>query len=136
TLEAVHLLVGIDIAQFRDPRQTLLEDGGPMIEIIEIVRLQGVLVLRTAEATADRKILGDLEIKRSSRNLCGGLSYPGDHLVDADFPFAERLELAEHARGAAAATSSSSEGRQSINRRILQHDLRENAHFLRHRGEG
>src|SRR5258708_19924048 len=49
TLQAMQLLVGVDVAELGDFLQALHDDGGPVNEVGEIVRLKGVLELTAAE---------------------------------------------------------------------------------------
>jgi len=66
TFQAVHLLVGVDVAKFRDLGQPLLEKRSPMSEVAEIVGLQSVLVLSGAVATANAQVLDRLEKERGA----------------------------------------------------------------------
>ena len=81
-----------------------------MIEIVEIIGLQRVLILSAAEAAADAEVLDGLQVERSAGNLGGLRANARDDLIGAEFAFVERLELREHARGAAAAAAAG-EGR-------------------------
>src|ERR1700719_2670709 len=67
--QAAHLLIRIDVAQFRDLGEALLEDGGPVDEVGQIVGLQRVLVLRAAKAASDGEILNSLQIEGGTRNV-------------------------------------------------------------------
>src|SRR5712692_8353540 len=106
-----------------------------MREVFEIVGLQGVLVLRTTKASTHAEILDSLQVQSGAGNLRGLRANASDDLIGADFALAERLELSEHARGAATAAAAS-EGRDGVDGWILQDDVGEDAHLLRHGGEG
>src|SRR6266487_5406212 len=106
-----------------------------MREVFEAVRLQSVLVLCATKAATHAEILDSLQVQSGAGNLRGLRANPGDDLIGAEFPLAERLELGEHARGASAAAAAG-EGGNGIDGRILQDDVGEDAHLLRHGREG
>src|SRR5215510_6486400 len=105
-----------------------------MREIGEIVRLQSVLVLSAAHAPAHAEILNGLQVKSGAGNLCGFRADPGNHLIGAEFAFAERLKLAKHARGTSPAAATG-EGSDGVDGRILENYVREVAHLLGHGGK-
>src|SRR6266849_1488177 len=102
-----------------------------MREVRKIVRLQRVLILRTAVASSHGEVLHRLEIQRSAGNIGAGLAYARNHLVGAYLALAEGFELHKHARSAAASTTAG-EGTHGVHRRILRDDIGEHAHLLRH----
>src|ERR1041384_5484762 len=106
-----------------------------MSEIREVVCLQSVLILRAAHAPAHVEVLSGLQVQGGAGNLRGGPANARYDLVNADFPFAEWLELAKHARSASSAAAAG-EGSDGVHGWILQDDVREFAHFLRHGGKG
>src|SRR2546423_8038795 len=135
TSQTMHLLVGVDIAEFGDFLEALHDDGSPMCEIVEIVGLQGVLILCTTHAAAGAEVLNGLQIQSCAGNSVSLGADPRDDLVGAQLPLVERFKLSEHARGAATAASSgkSSDG---VDGRILQNNVGQSAHLLRHGGKG
>src|SRR2546422_8591492 len=106
-----------------------------MREVFETVGLQSVLVLRASKAATHAEILDSLQVQSGAGNLRGLRANPGDDLIGADLALAERLELGEHARGAATAAAAG-EGGDGIDGWILQDDVGEHAHLLRHGREG
>src|SRR5262249_2071682 len=81
------------------------------------------------------EVLDGLKVQRRTRNMRARLANTRDNLVGAQFAFAERLKLSEHAGGAAAAAAS---GKRSdrLHRGIFSNYVRKDAHLLRHRSEG
>ena len=67
-LQSMHLLVGVDVAQLRDFLEALHDDGRPMREVAEIIRLKRVLVLRAAETASNVEVLNSLQVQRGARN--------------------------------------------------------------------
>ena len=128
------LLIAVHIAQCGDSADPLHQNGGPLVEVLEMVGLQSVLVLGAAEPPADVDILNSLEVKRGTWNLCQLSAEARDHLIGADFSLLERLELGKHASGIAAA--SAGEGRYRIHGRIFHDDFDERLHLLGKGAEG
>src|SRR5216683_3471020 len=106
-----------------------------MREVREVIGLESVLVLSATETAADAEILDGLQVQRGAGNLCCFRTNAGDDLIHAELAFAERLELAEHASGAAAAAATG-KGCDGVHRGVLHDDVGELAHFLGHGGEG
>ena len=131
----MHLLVRIDVAKLGDFLEALHDDGRPVGEVPEIVRLKSVLELSAPKAAADVEILDGLQIEGGAWNPGGFRANAGDDLVGTELALVEWLELAEHSRGApaAAATGERSDG---INGRILHDNIGEFAHLLGHGREG
>src|SRR5690348_17907159 len=61
TGKTAHLLVGIDVAQLGDFGNALLDDGGPVREVGQVIGLKRVLVLGAAETAADGEVLDSLQ---------------------------------------------------------------------------
>src|SRR6266436_8197697 len=61
TLQAMHLLVGADVAELGDFLQPLHDDGRPVGEVAEIVRLKRVLILSAAETASNADVLNCLQ---------------------------------------------------------------------------
>src|SRR5260370_30259252 len=135
TLQSMQLLVGVDVAELGDFLQELHDDGGPVNEVGEIVRLKGVLELSAAEAAADVEILDSLQVHGGARNFGSLRTNAGDELIHGDLALAERLELAEHA-GGAAAVAAAGKGCDGIDRGVPQDDGGELTHLLGHGGGG
>src|SRR3981081_2169317 len=106
-----------------------------MGEVDEIVCLERVLKLSAAETATDAEILDGLQIKSGARNPGGFRANAADDLIRAEFAFAERLELGEHARGAATVAAAGESG-DGINSGILHDDVGKFTHLLGHGGEG
>src|SRR5713226_1060083 len=135
TLQAMHLLVGVDVAQLGDFLQALHDDGGPVNEVGEIVGLKGVLELSAAEAAADVEILDSLQVHGGAGNFGSLRTNAGDELIHGDLALPQRLELAEHA-GGAAAVAAAGKGCDGVDRGVLQDDVGELTHLLGHGREG
>ncbi len=124
TLQAMHLLVGVDIAKLGDFLKALHDDGSPVGQVAKVVGLECVLILGTAKTAADVEILGALQVQGGAGNFGTLRTNARDDLVDGELALAERLELAEHARGAATAAATG-EGYDAIDRGVLQDDVSE-----------
>src|SRR5215470_8892686 len=85
-------------------------------------------------AAADAEILNGLQIECRAGHALALAANASDNFVGAEFAFAERLELREHARGAAAAAAAG-EGGDRVDSGIAADDIGEGAHLLRHGGE-
>src|SRR5690242_17788350 len=105
TLKSLQLLVRVHIAEFGNGAEPPLQDGGPMRQIGKIVRLQGVLVLSATESPPNAQVLNCLQIQSSPRDFRGLRTDASNHLVDANFSFAERFELTIHPGGASTAAA-------------------------------
>ena len=104
-LQTVELLIGINVPEFGNLAQALLKNRSPMDKISEIVALERVLILSAAKTAADAEILDGLQVEGGSWNFGRLRTNACDDLIHAELAFAERLELAEHASGAAAAAA-------------------------------
>ena len=91
--------------------------------------------MRAGESSAHVEVLSGLQVQGGAWDFGGSSANACDDLINADFAFAERLELAKHACSAATAAAAG-EGSDGVHGRILQDDVREFAHFLRHSGKG
>jgi hypothetical protein len=58
--QAVHLLIGIDIAKLRNGGQALLNQRSPVAEVVKVVRLQRVLILSSTATAASADVLNSL----------------------------------------------------------------------------
>ncbi len=130
-LQALILLVGIDIAQFRNLAKSIHDDGSPVIKIVEIVSLQSVLILGATEPAADGYVLHGLQKQRGARNVRCLAAKAGDDMIGVDLSLVQGLQLSEHARRAGA-ISSTGECGDRIDRRVCPDDIHERAHFLGH----
>src|SRR5260370_35874095 len=110
TLQAVELLVAVYVAELGDRAHAFLKNGSPVREVREVIGLESVLVLSATETAADAEILDGLQVQRGAGNLRRFRTNASDDLIDAELAFAERLELAEHTSGAAAATAAGERG--------------------------
>jgi len=106
-----------------------------MSEIAEIIRLQGVLILRGAAAPADGEVLNGLQVQSGAGNSGRLGADTRDDLVGAKLPLAERFELGEQACGAAA-TAPPVKEITDVNGRVLRDNVGKNAHLFRHSGKG
>ncbi len=91
------LLVRTHIHEFRQSGELVQNPRRPQVELIEILRLQRVLVLGVALATADAKVLLRLKKKCRARHPGGLLADAGDHLVGRRITL--RFELHEYLGG-------------------------------------
>src|SRR5712692_2484203 len=132
-LQAMQLLVGVDVTELGDFLQALHDDGSPMGEVNEIVGLQSVLVLSAAKAAADAEILDGLQVQGGAGNFGSLRTNARDDLINVELALTERLELAEHARRAATAAAAG-EGGDGIDGGIPHDDIGKFAHLLRHCG--
>src|SRR5712692_2690688 len=135
TLQAMHLLVGVEVAELGDFLEALHDDGSPVSEVSEVVGLECVLILGAAKTAADAKVLNGLKEKRGAWNASGFRTNARNDLINGELAVAERLELAEHAGGAAAAAATG-KGCDGIDRGVLQDDVGELTHLLGHGREG
>ncbi len=83
TLQPMHLLVGVDVAKLRDFLQALHDDGRPVREVAEIVRLKRVLILCAAEASPYVEVLTSLQVQGSARNFGSLPPNARDDLINA-----------------------------------------------------
>src|SRR5262249_38533654 len=107
----------------------------PVVEVGDTFRLQGVLILRAAEASADAQVLNRLHKKLRAGDLSGFATQARNNLVGAHLAFVERFELGKHARRAGA-VASSREGGDRVDCRSGHDDFVELCELFRHRGEG
>ena len=96
--EAAVLLVRRDVAQLRQSLQPSHQPRRPLIEVLQVVSLQGVLVLRARWPAAHPDVLHGLHEKRRPSDARRLASNPPDHLIGADLPLPQRFELREHPR--------------------------------------
>src|SRR5260370_7537566 len=61
TLQPMHLLVGVYVAEFGNFLQPLHDDGRPVCEVAEIVRLKRVLIFSAAEPPPNAEVLPSLQ---------------------------------------------------------------------------
>src|SRR5947207_15952572 len=95
----MHLLVRIDVAKLGDFLEALHDDGRPVGEVPEIVRLKSALDPSAPKAAADVEILDGLQTERGAWNPDGFRAHAGDDLVGTDLAPAEWLDIAEQSHG-------------------------------------
>src|SRR5439155_6833580 len=71
----------------------------PVIELADVVALEGELILRVAGAAADAEVLHRLQEQRSARHPSRLATEAADDLVGGHLALVERLEGDEHAAG-------------------------------------
>src|SRR5271170_523996 len=91
SLEAMGLLVRVNVTQLRDFRQARLQQRRPVVEVFQTIRLKGVLVLSGSEARANVEILNRLKKEHRAGDVFRGFPDARDDLVRADFAFRKRL---------------------------------------------
>jgi hypothetical protein len=98
----------------------------PGVEILDVVRLQRVLVLRVALAAAGTQILHGGEVQASPGDLRELRPQPRDHLIHGRVALRQRLERNEHRAGVdlriAAAAADAGKADDRRHRRILAND--------------
>ena len=101
-VEALVLLVAADVGQQPDSAQAAEHARAPGVDLVQVLALQGVLVLGVAETRADAEVLRRLEVEGRAGH--GGELRPqtGDHLVGAGAAFLEGLQRDEHPAGVGA----------------------------------
>ena len=96
--EAAALLVGVHVGHGWQGADFAQDTRRPFVEFLDVVALQGELVLRAGRASAHAQILLHLH-GESGTGYGGGLAaQTGNHLVGGDLPLFERFELHKHAR--------------------------------------
>ena len=96
-LQALVLLVGVDVAQFGQRAQLLQQKRGPVVQVAQVLALQRVLILRLALAAADAEVLRRLQEQGRAGHHRQFAAQPADHLVGADLALGERFQRDEHA---------------------------------------
>ena len=91
------LLVGRDVAQFRQGLQLVEDLRRPGVELVEIGVLQRVLELRAREARADGDVLRRLQVEPGALHLRELRPQPRDDLEGVDVALVPRLQRDEHA---------------------------------------
>ena len=99
SLEPPVLLVAVEVGHLAEPAQRLGDAGSPRVQLVEVVALERVLILGIAGHPADAEVLDGLEVRRRARHPGELAAQSRDHLVGADPPFPEQLELDEHTPG-------------------------------------
>ena len=92
--QAPQLLIGIDVAQFRDLAHAIHDDRRPVVEVFQIVGLERVLILRAAEATTNVDVLHRLQVKSGAGDIGGLRAQASDDVVGAELAFVEGLSWA------------------------------------------
>ena len=90
-LQAVLLLVGVDVGQCRHVLQRVGELRRPLVELRHVSRLQRVLILGVALAPADADVLHRLQEQPRAGDLVQLRPQAGDHLVRGDLALGLRL---------------------------------------------
>ena len=129
-LQPFHLLVGVDIGQHRQGHQSLLHLGRPCLQLVEVLPLQGVLVLSAGRTSPDADILHRLQKKGGARFPGKRFPEPGNHLVGAVLAFRQRFEADEHISVVPLSTAGKAHG--LVDRRILADHINEVLEFLLH----
>src|SRR5260370_26287159 len=88
-----------------------------------------------AGAAAETGIVNGWQMQSGAGNSGSLGAEPRDDLISAQLPLVQWLELGEHPSCAAAAAAAG-EGCNRVDRGILQNDVGELTHLLRHGGEG
>ena len=83
TLQPMHLLVGVDVAELWNSLEALHDDGRSMRELAEIVCLQRVLILSAAETAAHADVLNGLQVQPCPGNFGSLRADARDHLINA-----------------------------------------------------
>src|SRR5438477_5216892 len=86
------LQVRIYVPKLGHRSELLFQYRSPGHEVLQIIALQGELILSVAGTAADLYVLHGLEEKRCSGDLRHPRPQTVDHLVSSDLPFGERLE--------------------------------------------
>ena len=122
---AIGLLIGADVAQFRQGAQLGQNLRRPFVQLRRIGVLKRVLELRQRRARADGDVLRGLHEDIDADDLRQLLAQPRDHLEGVDVAILARLQRDEHAavilRGVAGARAQPH--RHRVHRRIGLHDL-------------
>src|SRR6185437_9607361 len=132
-LQSLVLLVGVDVDQLRQARQRRAYARLPGPQLVEIVRLQRVLVGGVGLAATDADVLHGIE-EQVRAGLLGELdAQPRDHLVGRLLAFRERFQRDEHPSGIA--LRAAGERDDGVDRRIGANDVDEARKLGLHRLE-
>src|SRR5262249_34472291 len=118
--EAAVLLIGEEVRQEWERAHLGQDARCPFIEFADVIALQGILVLRGAQATSDTQILVDLHAEAGPGYACELATQPHAYLIGGDLAFFEGFELDEHARGIdRAAEAATGKAEDVFHRRVL-----------------
>ena len=96
-LQAVRLLIAVDVPQLRDFAELVEQLGGPVVKGAEVGGCQRVLVERGGEPAAGPDVLNGLKPQGYAGNDCRFAAKPIDDLVHVHLSFRDRLKADEHA---------------------------------------
>ncbi len=82
-MQTADLLVGVGVVDAGNFLDGFEKSWRPFVQIVQIFRLQGVLILGGTEAAADAEVLHGLHEKRSAGNSCGFAADASDGVVQA-----------------------------------------------------
>ena len=119
------MLIGCDIAQFRQGLEFVQDLGRPLVELVDIGALQRELELRARCAAADTNVLRCLEEESRALNLVELAAQPRDDLIGIGCALVARFQGNEHAAGVRGITRPAHEHRDVVHRGIVPHDVPE-----------
>src|SRR5207244_12444106 len=97
--EPAILLIAADVAQLGHLPHGADQAGRPGIQLVQVVALQGELILRVAASSAEAYVLHGLEIERGPRHLRELRPETRDDRVGGDLSLLARLQRDEAAAG-------------------------------------
>ncbi len=113
-MQALVLLVGIDVGQFRQGAECLADLRFPGAQQVQVVGLQCVLVLGVAGAAANPDILHRLHEQVGAGNVAELAAQACNHLVCRELAFRQRLESDEHVAAIALAAAGEGDHAQHV----------------------
>ena len=132
-LQPLLLLIEVDLGQQRHLFQRRFELGGPLVDQLGIVGLEGVLVRRVGRASADADILGALQKQPCAGDPVELGAKPG-HDLRHPHPLGQRFQHDEHKPGIGLAAAG--ERVDVLHRRILPNDIDQLGQLFLHQLEG
>ena len=130
-LDAVLLLVGVDVGQHRLALHLVGEAGRPAAQVGEAVALQRVLVVGVALPAAGANVLHGAQEDLQAGDLGELRAQPRDHGLAALAPLGRRLQVGE--QEAAAGAAAAGEADDGGHRRVAADDGDDLAQLLAHR---
>ncbi len=135
--QAGSLLIGGEVAQFRNGREFGHKLRRPEIEFLQVGIFQRVLILRAADAVLYGQVLHRLHVQRDAVDFLELRLQPPDHIGRVDATLVQRLQINLDAPAIQRRVGSvdANEGRDALDGGILQDGVDQLLLALRHRGE-
>src|SRR5215471_19781537 len=118
--EAAVLLVAVDVSQQPERAHGAQDTRRPLIQLADVVALQGELVLRASHASSHAQLLEGLHEESGLGHAGEFAAHPFANLVHGDLALFEGFERDEHARRIdRTAVVAAGEAEDVVHRRIL-----------------